>query len=60
MLGIDARFPQLHLPGHRGSVNTLAFDTRGQHLASGGTDRTVAVWDLAVIREELARLGLGW
>jgi len=52
--------PQIRLPGHRGNVKSLAFDTRGRHLASGGTDRTVEIWDLDVIRDELGRLGLGW
>jgi WD40 repeat protein len=52
--------PQIHLPGHRGGVNALVYDPRGQHLASAGFDRTVEVWDLNVIREELGRLGLGW
>jgi serine/threonine protein kinase/WD40 repeat protein len=53
--------PQIRLPSHRGRVEALAFDPQGRRLASGGyNDRTVAVWDLSVIRDELGRLGLGW
>lgn len=47
------------LPGHRGTVDTLAFDSDGRYLASGGDDKIVEVWDLTEIREALARLGLG-
>jgi len=54
------RGPRLHLPGHRGGVNALAYDPKGSHLVSAGFDRTVEVWDLGVVREELERLGLGW
>jgi WD40 repeat protein len=52
--------PQIHLPGHRGGVNALAYDPQGRHLVSAGFDRTVEVWDLNVIHDELGRLGLAW
>ena len=50
---------RLRLPGHRGLVTNLAFDAQGQRLASA-TDRDplVEVWDLELIQQELARLGL--
>jgi WD40 repeat protein len=59
---------RLRLPGHRGLVTNLAFDTDGTRLAStagnrlgntAGTDPVVEVWDLDLIGRELARLGLG-
>jgi serine/threonine protein kinase/WD40 repeat protein len=52
--------PRLHLPGHRGSVHSLVFDPQGRHLASAGIDRTIEVWDLNAIRDELGPLGLAW
>jgi WD40 repeat protein len=51
---------RLHLPGHRGSVHSLVFDPQGRHLASAGIDRTIEVWDLNAIRDELGPLGLAW
>ena len=61
-LDVPAR-PQLrlHLPGHRGSVTNLVYDTHGRRLASAsasGPDSMVEVWDLAVIDTELVRLKL--
>jgi len=39
---------------------SLSFSPDGKHLAlAGGTSR-VMVWDIAWIREELTRMGLGW
>ena len=50
---------RLRLPGHRGRVNNLVFDSQGNRLASSaGTDPLVEVWDLDLIRSELARLSL--
>ena len=50
--------PVVRLPGHRGSVRSLAF-ARGGRLA-GADEKTVKVWDLGPLRAELARLGLDW
>jgi WD40 repeat protein len=49
---------QLRLPGHHGMVFHLVFDATGTRLASAGPDPLVEVWDLDLIRRELARLGL--
>ena len=51
--------PVVRLPGHRGSVRSLAFDAKGVRLA-GADEKTIKVWDLAPLRLELARLGLDW
>ena len=50
--------PLFRLPGHRPSVHYLAFDARGSRLASAGVDPLVEVWDLDLIRRELAQRGL--
>jgi eukaryotic-like serine/threonine-protein kinase len=50
---------RLHLPGHRGTVTNLVFDSHGRRLASAGfADPLVEVWDLDFIERELSRLGL--
>jgi WD40 repeat protein len=35
------------LPGHSASVNTLAFNSNGQRLASGGSDALIYLWKLS-------------
>jgi WD40 repeat protein len=50
--------PLVRLAGHHDMVAALAYDASGRHLASGGQDRTVRVWDLGQLRDEFARLRL--
>ena len=57
-LGASPR-PLVRLPGHRGSVRALAFDSKGVRLA-GADEKTIKVWDLARLRQELGRLRLDW
>jgi eukaryotic-like serine/threonine-protein kinase len=54
------RQPKLrfHLPGHRGPITNLAFDSQNRRLASAGTDPLVEVWDLELLDRDLVRLGL--
>jgi WD40 repeat protein len=49
---------QLRLPGHHGLVLNLAFDATNGRLASATTDPVAEVWDLDLIRRELAQRGL--
>jgi WD40 repeat protein len=41
----------LTLPGHDGSVQTIAFSPDGRSLASGGVDQVVRVWDVETGQE---------
>ena len=41
-------------------VKDLAFDASGRWLAFAGADSDVNVWDLAMVHDELAALGLAW
>jgi WD40 repeat protein len=52
---------ELRLPGQRGLITNVVFDNRGGRLASSsaGLEPMVEIWNLDVLRQELARLGLG-
>jgi WD40 repeat protein len=42
------------LVGHEGHVLTVAFDASGELLASGGSDNTARLWDVASGQEQLS------
>ena len=51
--------PIAYLPGvEGGGLRFLVFDPKGEHLSFG--DVSVRLWDLAVLRDELAAMGLAW
>ena len=37
----------MELPGHNGTVNTVAFSADGTRLASAGADTLIKIWDAA-------------
>ncbi len=58
----DARTfePWLTFPASTGAVRDLAFDASGRWLAIAGTESDVGLWDVGMVRDELAALGLAW
>jgi WD40 repeat protein len=59
--------PEFLLRGHTGEVLSLAWSPDGSHLASGGLDTTVRVWDIAskqqilLLPDHLDRVtGIAW
>ena len=58
----DARTlrPLVELPGREGPAAQLAFDRACDRLAIGGVEDDVTLWDLALVRRDLAALGLDW
>ena len=58
----DARTfePWLTFPAWTGEVKDLAFDASGRWLAFAGADSDVDLWDLRMVRDELAAVGLAW
>jgi serine/threonine protein kinase/WD40 repeat protein len=49
----------LRFPLWAGTLRDLTFDARGR-LAIVGTNRDVDLWDLAALRDGLAKIGLAW
>jgi WD40 repeat protein/lipoprotein NlpI/predicted Ser/Thr protein kinase len=45
---------------HPAGVHHLAFDPTGRKLAVGTADQCVHLWDLALVRRQLAEMGLDW
>jgi len=58
----DARTlrPLVALPDREGSASQLCFDREGSRLAIGGVEDDVTLWDLALVRRDLAAIGLDW
>jgi eukaryotic-like serine/threonine-protein kinase len=52
--------PLLTLPAWTGMVKDLAFDATGRWLAIAGADSDVGLWDLGLVHDELAAVGLAW
>ena len=52
--------PWLTFPAWTGVVKDLAFAASGRCLTCAGADSDVNVWDLAMLHDELAALGLAW
>ena len=51
--------PIAMMPGHEsGRLNYLVFDPKGKYFAFGDSD--TSLWDLDLIRDDLAPLGLAW
>ena len=50
----------LTFPAWTGVVRDLAFDSTGRWLAFAGGDSDIALWNLAVVHDELAAIGLAW
>ena len=52
--------PRHRLQGHSDTVDALTFDPGSRHLASGGRDRRVIVWEGATRVMLLPEADLGW
>jgi eukaryotic-like serine/threonine-protein kinase len=52
--------PLLTFPEWTGIIKSISFDSSGTRLAIAGVDSDVAVWDLGLLHDELARLQLAW
>jgi WD40 repeat protein len=50
----------LTFPAWTGPVRDLGFDASGRWLALVGTDSEVGLWDLKMLHDELAAIGLAW
>ena len=47
IVSVDDKANSKNLEGHSGGVKSIAFDPKGQYLASTGCDRTLRIWDVA-------------
>jgi WD40 repeat protein len=47
-------------PAHDSAVTVLRFSRDGATLYSGGADGALKLWNLTLIQQGLADLGLGW
>jgi WD40 repeat protein/serine/threonine protein kinase len=52
--------PLLTFPPWTGMVKSVAFDSAGRWLAVAGADSDVGLWDLELVHEGLATMGLAW
>ncbi len=50
----------LTFPDWPGPLQDVAFDATGRWIAFAGTDSEVGLWDLGLVRDELAAMGLAW
>jgi eukaryotic-like serine/threonine-protein kinase len=50
----------LTFPRWTGLLKDVAFDGTGRWLAFAGTDSEIGLWDLKLLRDELAAVGLAW
>jgi WD40 repeat protein len=51
---------ELGINAHVASVTALTFHPEGHTLDSGGADGVLKLWNLPLIRKELAKLWLDW
>ncbi len=52
--------PWLTFPAWTGMVKDIAFDASGRWLAFAGADSDVSFWDMGMVHDELAAVGLAW
>ena len=50
----------LTFPAWTGPLKDLAFDATGRWLAMAGADSEIGLWDLGLVHDELAAVGLAW
>ena len=50
----------LEFPAWTAPLKDLAFDSTGRWIAFAGGDSEIALWDLTLVHDELAAVGLAW
>jgi WD40 repeat protein len=50
----------LTFPAWTGLVKDIGFDASGRWLAFAGSDSDLCLWDVGIVHDELAALGLAW